>query len=152
MKYHLPVFVYGTLRNGHGNYNRILKGKTVQEVQAEIHGMKIHSVSPMGGGFPCMVKGTESHVVQGELMYLDEFDAEATMKRLDTLEGFVEGRPHNMYRREKRMVWNKLRSDYTEAWVYIWNSDRLGQFIPSGCYSTHMKEYYANQAEEGDVI
>jgi gamma-glutamylcyclotransferase (GGCT)/AIG2-like uncharacterized protein YtfP len=151
--YHIPVFVYGTLRKGHGNYNNILKGNTVQEVAAEIHGFKIHSVSPYGGSFPCMVAAGENEKVQGELMYLDEFDAEETMRRLDRLEGYNESNPYSMYRREKRNVWNKMRSDYTEAWVYIWNSERLGKYIPSGCYNTHMQEFMEDRKQKGwDVI
>jgi gamma-glutamylcyclotransferase (GGCT)/AIG2-like uncharacterized protein YtfP len=129
----LPVFVYGTLRKGFGNYNNILKGNTVMEFNAETTGILCEV---FGGGFPAMVEGGE--IVKGELMFIDEFEYEQTLQRLDRLEGYhPKDRGNSMYLRETKMVKNELNGESVEAWTYIWNGRRLGAKIPSGCYKQH---------------
>lgn len=96
----LPVFVYGTLRNGLGNYERILLGNTVDERPASLR----HATMLDAGGFPFVIAEGEGTVV-GEVMYLDPENADYTMARLDRLEGYRgPGLPGNMYERERVTV------------------------------------------------
>lgn len=114
---YLPVFVYGTLRNGHGNYSNILEGNTVREEKASMNGKLF-----MVGGFPGMIQDNESRVV-GELMYIDPKKYEEVMKRLDWLEGYRKNDKSSMYIRKQVMVWNG--SVGITAWTYYWNRSTL---------------------------
>lgn len=137
-----PIFVYGTLRNGLGNYNRILQGMTERELVGYTRG-NIHEVG--GGGFPCLLKNKE-RVIRGEIMWLKPEVYERVMKRLDALEGFREHDPEgSMYTREMARIMvddpSKKDMEMTDAWIYYWNSNwRYGDLIESGCWVTHMQE------------
>lgn len=110
----LPVFVYGTLRAGLGNYENILRGNTVHEAPATLSGATMLDA----GGFPFVIREGEGTII-GEVMFLDEDYLDYTMGRLDRLEGFrgpgVQG---NMYEREQAQVALTDGSTVT-AWVYI---------------------------------
>lgn len=90
-----PVFVYGTLRTGLGNYQRILDGNTLHEEPATLAGATMRDA----GGCPFVsLDGTGT--VTGEVMYLDPETLAVTMSRLDRLESyFGPGNPKNMYDR-----------------------------------------------------
>jgi len=140
----LPVFVYGSLRKGFWNYEALLQGNTVKEVRAEIVG-NLHEA--YAGGFPALLEG--SHLVKGELMYLDGFKYDILMRRLDRLEGYKEYDLENsMYIRECRTVWDSVNDKEVKAWVYIWNRKIVGKLIESGCYAEHKK----NDAWEHGIL
>lgn len=106
-----PVFVYGTLRKGFGNYAWALGGQTEQEAPATLYGFDMYAVS----SFPGIVEGA-GHVV-GELMYLKDA---ATLTRLDRLEGYEPGREsHSMYLRIR--VACDTADGPIDAWTYVWN-------------------------------
>lgn len=113
----LPVFVYGTLRNGFGNYQWALAGKTEKEETALLEG----SLYPVrhGGGFPCLIEEEEG-LVHGELMYIKPELYDDVMQSLDNLEGYNPKHPeHSMYRRVLRIV--RVGSKTVKAYVYVWN-------------------------------
>jgi gamma-glutamylcyclotransferase (GGCT)/AIG2-like uncharacterized protein YtfP len=115
-----PVFVYGTLRHGFGNYLRLLKGNTHYEESAITKG----EIRPVGlhGGFPCLSDNDEM-VVRGDLMFIREDVYEEVMRSLDWLEGYKSGFPESsMYVRELRDVATERGT--VKAWVYIWNREK----------------------------
>lgn len=110
----LPVFVYGTLRNGLGNYQHILEGNTVREEPATMSGATMLDA----GGFPFVIAEGEGTII-GEVMYLDPEYATLTMARLDRLEGYRgPGVPGNMYEREQVTVTSADGIPFT-AYAYI---------------------------------
>ncbi|AKQ08606.1 putative gamma-glutamyl cyclotransferase-like protein [Bacillus phage PBC5] len=121
-----PFFVYGTLRNGHGNYNRLLKGKTIAELDATITGT-LHAVSPFGG-FPCYIEEGVT-TIKGEVMHVPFLEYDQRLKELDGLEGYREEAPqHSMYLR--KLMWVTLESGHKiKAWVYVWNGTCVGRPI-----------------------
>lgn len=118
----LPVFVYGTLRHGEGNYRRNLQGATVREQEAMLPDATMraagcpfvtaHNPLPVT---PANTARTHSRFaaaegnpsVTGEVMWINAADYEDTMADLDTLEGYTgpDG-AHNLYNR--RMAWVRL--------------------------------------------
>jgi gamma-glutamylcyclotransferase (GGCT)/AIG2-like uncharacterized protein YtfP len=123
----LPVFVYGTLRNGFGNYNWALKGKTEKEETALLEGSiyPVHS----GGGFPCLIE--EEGLVHGELMYIKPDLYDDVMQSLDNLEGYFPKREStSMYVRRVRDV--HVGTKTIKAYVYVYNRPLRTKRIESG--------------------
>jgi len=84
------VFVYGTLKQGHGNHHLLGSARLIG--RGLLKGMGLYDL----GYFPCIVpEGTE--VVTGEL-YGDVSDD--VLASLDRLEGYREGQNDNFYERE----------------------------------------------------
>lgn len=97
------VFVYGTLKSGHGNHH-ILEHDRVIKFGAEIMMYPGHLVDL--GAFPALLKTrTELNQINGELYEVPE----EVFRRLDMLEGYP-----NFYNREQRVTKNRH-----EAWVYF---------------------------------
>jgi gamma-glutamylcyclotransferase (GGCT)/AIG2-like uncharacterized protein YtfP len=114
----LPVFVYGTLRNGLGNYSRLLSGRTVRELPGVLLGAAMYDV--VSGGFPGIVPDAEE-LVHGELMWIDGTVYDEVVRSLDWLEGYREGNKNSMYIRSKVLVHTVTAGAPVEAWAYIWN-------------------------------
>ena len=112
----LPVFVYGTLRHGHGNYRGILAGNTEREAEATIDG----AVMTTNGGFPYVYFDDEDGgTVYGELMWLRASNIDDTMRRLDRLEGYRADNPEfSLYLRVKVTVTVSETGEQVEAWMY----------------------------------
>lgn len=107
----LPVFVYGTLRNGEGNYQGILAGNTISEIPARLPHATMYD-----GGCPFVVaEGTGT--VTGEVMALNPDTLDETMARLDRLEGYRGPGMSNMYDRVRTTV--ETTDGPVEAWVYL---------------------------------
>lgn len=142
-----PVFVYGTLRHGEGNYH-ILRGKTEKEEIALISGA-IYPVASYGG-FPCLMD--EEGEVVGELMWIKPELYERTMQALDRLEGYREyDEKNSMYIRQKVSV--MYRGEEIQAWAYFWNRGKTGtKKITSGCWKTFEQQRRASQEEYLDEM
>lgn len=129
----LPVFVYGTLRKGFGNYQRLLKGQTTKEEAAIITGT-MFSV----GGFPALktLYAPNTKIIKGELMYVKPEKYTEVLRSLDWLEGYRVDQPErSMYLREKATVFNESIRQTVEAWVYYWNGSTKGlEVVESGCW------------------
>ncbi|MEU2354518.1 gamma-glutamylcyclotransferase family protein [Streptomyces misionensis] len=107
-----PVFVYGTLRAGQGNYCGILEGNTIQERPAILKDYTL-----FGSGVPFAVQRDGRKVV-GEVMDVHPEQWPGVLRRLDRLEGYRgEGR-NNMYDRKVRTVTLGDGSEI-EAYVYL---------------------------------
>lgn len=136
----LPIFVYGTLRPGYGNYEWALQGKTYQEVSAKIYGFTMFN----GPGFPYMTYArpdlrVDATSVTGTLVWLDPVEYDWILQALDHLEGFIEpAHPDNHYECIITIV--EANEQPVEAYAYVatpYLMDRLWEhreedIIPSG--------------------
>ncbi|MDP4549307.1 gamma-glutamylcyclotransferase family protein [Alkalihalobacillus macyae] len=83
------VFCYGTLRYGESNHE-VIQGAVLKERNSWTKGMLYDT----GNGYPALIKSVEEEVY-GELYEVNE----QLLERIDILEGFQEGRDHNLYDR-----------------------------------------------------
>ncbi|ATM24736.1 AIG2 family protein (plasmid) [Streptomyces alboflavus] len=107
-----PVFVYGTLRAGQGNYQHILRGNTVQERPAHLMD---HTL--FGRGIPFAFARKGSRVV-GEVMDVHTELWPVVLRRLDALEGYRGEGGDNHYDRKVRTV-TLADGSTIEAYVYL---------------------------------
>lgn len=122
-----PIFVYGTLRTGLHNYNRILKGNVSEAVEAKLENFDMYSI---GGAYPAIVAGKGE--VVGELIEVNDEHYDETMRALDHLEGyFPRDKRNSMYLRETLTV-TTADGEKVEAYVYLWNRPVPATHIPSG--------------------
>ena len=122
----VTVAVYGTLRKGQGNYERILKDNS-RFLGTAYTGAPYRMFCV---GFPVVMSGTEAEPglpVEVELYEVSR----KTLRRLDRLEG--NGR---MYQRSRRRFW--LNSDDVSinqrAWIYLGKSfspERMRKVTPT---------------------
>lgn len=139
----MPVFVYGTLRSGQGNWANILKGTTIAEIPASLPGAKMYSP---GIAYVCDAGQSESKVV-GDLMFVEPTKWPNVLKRLDSLEGFEVGRTSNHYERvARKCVYTDTTGEQKEifAWVYFGSKFALSrcgesELVPDGDWLAHLK-------------
>ncbi|WP_147802174.1 gamma-glutamylcyclotransferase family protein [Alkalicoccus halolimnae] len=105
----MKVFVYGTLREGCSN-SFLLENSRKISSQAYLEGR----LDDTGNGYPGLVEDP-SEVCCGELYEINE----ETLRKLDDLEGYREGRRENLYERTVRSV--KTADGKEEAYAYIYN-------------------------------
>lgn len=125
------VFVYGTLKAGHGNHEYYLAGNSGAEFLGRCYIAGDYSMYT-NGAFPMVVKGDDPDAdrpIVGEVYAVDE----ATLDSLDLLEGHPE-----WYCREK------VATPFKNAWVYIM-PDTMGNFtddslVMSGCFAMSEEE------------
>lgn len=99
------VFVYGTLKEGHGNYEYFLRDKA--EYLGDFNTNPIYTMVSLGG-FPGVLRNGKTSI-KGEVYEVDK----GTFSRLDGLEGYP-----TFYTREE------IDTPYGKAWMYIYNHDR----------------------------
>lgn len=108
----LPIFVYGTLRDGGANAHVFGPGAVVRSQPAWLDGATMTSV-----GYPYVWRSPDGIVV-GELKHLDDAQYERTLAGLDALEGYHGPGRDNEYEREVAEV--RLGDDSrVPAWVYV---------------------------------
>ncbi len=125
------VFVYGTLREGHGN-NRLIP----QDVTGEDATTDDDFVMTAYSGFPAVYlpqHEDEGTIITGEVYEVDD----ATLERLDNLEGHPD-----WYKREQVDV--TIRHRRVTAWIYIMQGERQGPVIKSGDYNSWTRTSFAN--------
>lgn len=133
-----PIFVYGTLRSGMGNYRSILDGKTTKERSGvRLPGATMYS----NGGFPYVLEEDEGTGVSGDIMYLDYEELGDTLQNLDWLEGTGDDIDDdgNHYNRTLRYV-QVGEKEYVQAWVYM----------PPNCDRYHVTQL--SEVESGDWL
>lgn len=134
MQEQLPVFVYGTLRPGQGNYRRILRDVTEAEYPAMLTGHALYAA-----GVPFAVPMT-GRAVRGDLMVVRAEEWAPTLSELDALEGFRPdaSRASSLYVRTACTVVyvNDGLPQAAEAWVYLAGGlvtfDELDVLVPGG--------------------
>ena len=111
------LFVYGTLKFGEINHNRIFSGYDIKITPAWTYG-KLYDL----GYFPALTDGNNK--VYGELI---EFDNPEILQRVDYLEGFRgDNHPHNYY--ERRMVDVFVGGNKVKAWVYVLSDEQVKRY------------------------
>lgn len=110
----LQVFVYGTLRRGYVNYERVLAGLTTAEESAQIAGATLYDA----GGFPFVVldPSKPGSVVVGDLMTIDPARYDDVLHELDVLEGYYPLDEGNLYERLAAKV--RIGTRFVTAWIY----------------------------------
>ena len=124
------LFVYGSLKFGEMNHDRIFGGFDIKVTPAWTYG-KLYDL----GCFPALTDGNNK--VYGELI---EFDNPAILKRVDYLEGYRgENNSYNFYDRRETQVFTD-KNEVT-AWAYILNKSKIiefdGELITSGVWSNY---------------
>ena len=112
----LPVFVYGTLRNGEHNYDWALAGRTTNEQPATLADTIMYSA----GGFPYCTPNTDpttNHSVVGELMTIHPDKYTETLNGLDRLEGYDADDDDNHY---DRVIIDVTLADGTTVTAYTY--------------------------------
>lgn len=111
----LPIFVYGTLRPGHGNA-RLWRGVAGAEFDGSCYVVGYALVS--NGGFPYMVPAAAAQTT-GALITpaVDQYDH--VLARMDALEGYRPGSPHNHYERITVSVVVPGRQRIISAFTYV---------------------------------
>lgn len=110
------VFVYGTLKRGHGNH-RLLEGCVHLGECITLQTFVLHNV-----GFPVTFFKPKGHPVMGELYEIPDSIREQVLHRLDRLEG--EGR---MFRRETVRVLPLANTEpAVETFMYVGIPDYWG--------------------------
>jgi gamma-glutamylcyclotransferase (GGCT)/AIG2-like uncharacterized protein YtfP len=127
---HLPIFVYGTLRTGQGNWARLLRGSTVSETPAVALD---HALYADGIAFAHERPGAQ---VVGDLMTLPADCYDAVLARLDALEGYDAASDSGLYLRRTCTVGLPDDTQHT-AWIYLGSPRVLAQFdecdlVPDG--------------------
>jgi len=117
------IFVYGTLRLGHGA-NAAMRGAQHKCV-ATLSGARLYHL----GGFPGLrFSDDSSDVVVGDLY---EVLDDSIYRRLDQYEGYRESQPEtSLYLRQVTTV-TTPEQEQVQAYVYVYNHDG-GRLIPSG--------------------
>ena len=111
----LPLFVYGTLREGFHNYEAYLE-PYIQEK----HPARIGSVSLMhiqAAGYPVILPGDGE--VTGELVWLNDFAG--ALPALDRLEGYNGDPRSSTYVRLVKQVHDLTTDETIDAYVYWFN-------------------------------
>ena len=124
------LFVYGSLKFGEMNHDRIFGGFDIKVTPAWTYG-KLYDL----GHFPALTDGNNK--VYGELI---EFDNPEILKRVDYLEGYRgENNSYNFYDRRETQVFTD-KNEVT-AWAYILNKSKIiefdGELITSGVWSNY---------------
>lgn len=119
------VFVYGTLRPGQGNYQRLLAGRTVRESPATAKGLALY-----GRGFPYAVPHSGARTV-GDLITIRPSLYREVLADLDQLEGYQANRLEaSHYIRSARSVVATISTSnggtweaFHTAWIYLAGPD-----------------------------
>lgn len=126
----LPFFVYGTLRPGHGNYDRLLKGRTTRERPAAARGHHLYV-----RGVPYAVPADRTDLaflpppLVGALIEVAPEVYPEVLADLDALEGYHPADPDgSLYQRVRssmtaqtpiRAGGTSTFPTYHRAWIYV---------------------------------
>ena len=124
------LFVYGSLKFGEMNHDRIFGGFDIKVTPAWTYG-KLYDL----GYFPALTEGNNK--VYGELI---EFDNLEILGRVDSLEGYRgENSNYNFYERREIQVFSDINE--VAAWAYFLNKCKIiesdGELITSGVWSNY---------------
>ena len=120
------VFVYGSLREGFWNFQRLLKGKVNSITSAEIKGILYH----LPEGYPAVIEGDGN--VKGEVVELVDDDL---LVKLDNLECYRGEGQNNLYDRKNIKVRLEGGEDIY-CWVYFYNRGNFQHLKENGVLIT----------------
>ena len=128
----LRIFVYGTLKPGESNYQRLCVGKVLEEEKAIAFGQ----LFDLPLGYPGMTVG-ESPIQGFVLTFADT----AILSILDELEDYDPNRSEtdNEYNRQLIETFDLSGKSLGLVWVYLMSLERVqrlgGVMLSSGCWS-----------------
>lgn len=128
------LFVYGTLRPGHSNYNAFFKGYTVAEARAQVQG-QIYFVGSILS-YPVSYFGGEGRII-GDVLFFDSKNEEA-MKRLRNADRMEVGAGYRMVKVEATLP-HGLKLEVL-SWEHT-RSGRVGRRIESGDWASEVGTY-----------
>lgn len=147
----LPVFVYGTLRQGQGN-SGLMDPAVESTTPAELRGVGIYGANQ---GFPYAVEHQDPlAITKGEIAYLEEGDeGDNARMRLDQLEGFDSNNPSTShYERVKMFAQVDVERQTRDiaVWTYMargYARDNLHESgrIPDGDWVAAKTNRYASR-------
>jgi gamma-glutamylcyclotransferase (GGCT)/AIG2-like uncharacterized protein YtfP len=109
------AFVYGTLKQGYGNGERLLRGRSTFITNGTLQGYKLYD-----SGFPVSALSSGDSVF-GEVFLIDGDKEASVLRSLDGLEGYVQEAPDiSMYHRKTVTVFGDDEQTY-ECQTYIGN-------------------------------
>lgn len=128
----LPMFVYGTLREGYGNdrlFHRPVAN--VQHQTALLMGYDMYAA-----GIPFIYPSVdENAIVTGELVTVSDETYQEMMEKVDALEGYNVYSDSGWYMR-RRVTVVIGDGEQVEAWAYIAQEQPTCRIVPSGDYAT----------------
>ena len=108
-----PVFVYGTLRPGQPNWERLLAGRTERVLPGRLPGVVLLDC----GHFPAAVERPGAGGAAGEVVWIRPGAWPAILVALDHLEGYDAGDPERLFDRVVRPV--ETVDGPVDCWVYL---------------------------------
>jgi gamma-glutamylcyclotransferase (GGCT)/AIG2-like uncharacterized protein YtfP len=125
-----PMFVYGTLRTGQGNWRNFLQGRTSQETPAVARDRALYD-----NGL-AYAHERPGHQVVGDLVEVSEADYAEVMRSVDGLEGYDPRRDNGHYVRRTCTVQTDDGRE-VEAWIYHGSESATRRFtdddlVPDG--------------------
>lgn len=123
------IFVYGSLRLGFWNFDKVLRHRVSHVQKAVIKG----TLYQLPAGYPALLQGNS--IIHGEVFTLSKA---TTLKSIDLLEGYIEEGSNNLYVRQKSPVFLEDGTQI-DCWVYRYTDEtyvlQKGQLIPHGDWS-----------------
>ena len=133
----LPVFVYGTLRPGQPNWERLLAGHSERVVAGRLPGAILLDC----GHYPAAVERPGADAAggaAGEVVWIAPAAWSAVLTALDHLEGFAPGDPDPLFDRVVRPV--DTADGSVDCWVYLAGrplSDPARAVVAGGDWAVH---------------
>ncbi|MGH9009408.1 MAG: gamma-glutamylcyclotransferase family protein [Acidimicrobiia bacterium] len=108
-----PVFVYGTLRPGQANWERLLAAAAERVVGGRLAGVVLLDC----GHYPAAVERPGAGGAAGEVVWIQPHAWAATMAALDYLEGYDPADSDRLFDRVVRSV--TTAEGPVDCWVYL---------------------------------
>lgn len=108
-----PVFVYGTLRPGQPNWERLLAGRAQRVVTGRLPGVVLLDC----GHYPAAVERPGARGAIGEVVWIPATAWPAVLAALDHLEGYDPAEAHRLFDRVVRPV--QTADGPVDCWVYL---------------------------------
>lgn len=140
----LPLFVYGTLRNGERNHY-VIRNAIQHSEPAFANGLSLHALPTYPVAVHTICLAPESTIdalpVYGELFTIRPYLYHETLQYLDEFEGFYG--ETSFYHRRAALV-ETLDGALVEAWIYVGNptyaSDYASSLILHGDWTRYQRE------------
>ncbi len=134
----LPLFVYGTLRQGGRYHQRYLADHFLTWQPATLPGRLFYEPQEE---YPCLLPG--SGMARGEIYHLDPATAAITLERIDCLEEYMPGKEkESLYLRREVLAYLGDGGD-VKVWVYYWNGGRTGRPVPGNDYAGLLRQTWS---------
>lgn len=129
-----PVFVYGTLRLGQPNWDRLLAGRSERVVAGRLPGVVLLDC----GHYPAAVERPGAGDAFGEIVWVQPAAWPGVLAALDHLEGYDAADPDRLYDRVVRPV--ETAEGPVDCWVYLAGpllADSGRPLVPAGDWVDH---------------